>query len=521
MDTGTINTQKIFFSIVSGLLLTVIFPHSGLHIIAWIALIPFFFAIKGLSVKNSFRVGLITGMVHYISLLYWLVHTMNTYGYLPIWLGIIILVLFSFYLALYVACFSMAIPFLCKKPLLFIATGPALWVLLEHARSYLLSGFPWALLGHSQHNVLNIIQIVDITGVYGISFILAFSNCVLFMVLLYLKKNKWYGTCPSKRLASYSILVLTAILLSTLIYSRYRINEIDNLISDAPKKRVSVIQGNVDQSMKWEPENQKKTVDNYINLSNSVATAGPDLIIWPETALPFYYLYDYKLTGHAQSGFKTLDTYFLVGSPSFIKNAEDIEYFNSAYLIDPERLTPDRYDKTHLVPFGEYVPLGKWLPIGKMVAGIGDFSTGEKGKVLPWGNVAIGTQICYEVIFPDLSRKQVLNNADLLVNITNDAWFGKTGAPYQHFFMTVFRAVENRRSLVRAANTGISGFIDPAGRVISTTQIFEKAAITETIPLLKNNTFYTKHGDIFAILCLIISVISVICSVADNRRKRR
>jgi len=461
-----------------------------------------------------------TGMIHYISLLFWLVHTMNTYGYLPIWLGVIILILFAFYLALYMGCFSLIITWLCKKPSIFIIITPVLWVALEYIRTHLLTGFPWALLGHSQYKFLNLIQLSDITGVYGISFILAFSNCALFLTLLFFKKIKWNNYHITKTLTVSSILILISIFSLSLAYGRYRVKEMDRLISEAPEKQISVIQGNIDQSMKWESEIQKVTIDQYINLSRSTGDNNPDLIVWPETALPFYFLYDYKLTEHARRGFEELGTYFLIGSPSFKRDTEGVKYFNSAYLIDPEKTTPDKYDKTHLVPFGEYIPLGKWIPIGKMVEGIGDFSTGEIGKVLLWNDSAIGIQICYEVIFPDLSRKQTLNGADLLVNITNDAWFGNTSAPYQHFFMTVFRAVENRRSLIRAANTGVSGFIDPVGRVISTTPIFEKAAITESVPMLKQQTFYTSHGDLFAVLCLIISVFTVAFYVLRNHRKQ-
>jgi apolipoprotein N-acyltransferase len=173
-----------------------------------------------------------------------------------------------------------------------------------------------------------------------------------------------------------------------------------------------------------------------------------------------------------------------------------------------------KYDKTHLVPFGEYVPLKKWLPfLGKIVAQVGDFKSGKKGNTLSWKNQRIGVQICYEIIFPGLSRAMVRNNASLLINITNDAWFGKTSGPYQHFSMTVFRAVENRRSLVRAANTGISGFIDPAGRVMASTALLKEAAVTQTVPLLKERTVYTNIGDLFAQVCLAVVLLVTLLEI--------
>jgi len=161
------------------------------------------------------------------------------------------------------------------------------------------------------------------------------------------------------------------------------------------------------------------------------------------------------------------------------------------------------------VPFGEYIPFHNWLPfLNKIVEGVGDFKPGEKGKTLQWDNNRLGVQICYEIIFPGLSRAQVINDAVLLVNITNDAWYGRTSAPYQHFSMIVFRAVENRRSLVRSANTGISGFIDPAGRVIAATPLFTDAVLTRTVPIMNQKSFYTRHGDLFAMVCLVLSLMA-------------
>ena len=182
-----------------------------------------------------------------------------------------------------------------------------------------------------------------------------------------------------------------------------------------------------------------------------------------------------------------------------------------------------KYDKTHLVPYGEYVPFKKWLPfLGKIVAQVGDFQAGTIGNTLPWKNHQIGVQICYEIIFPGLSRALARNNASLLINITNDAWFGKTSGPHQHFSMTVFRAVENRRSLARAANTGISGFIDPAGRILAATALLEEAAVTRSIPLLKEKTIYTNIGDLFARGCLAVVLLLTVLEIMrwGIRRKK-
>ena len=174
-----------------------------------------------------------------------------------------------------------------------------------------------------------------------------------------------------------------------------------------------------------------------------------------------------------------------------------------------------KYDKTHLVPYGEYVPFKKWLPfLGKIVAQVGDFDAGKIGNTLQWKDQHLGVQICYEIIFPNLSRAMANNNASLLINITNDAWFGKTSGPYQHFSMTVLRAVENRRSLARAANTGISGFVDPVGNILAATPLLEEAALTRSLPLLKEKSIYTRMGDLFARVCfgivLLLTVLGII-----------
>jgi apolipoprotein N-acyltransferase len=211
-----------------------------------------------------------------------------------------------------------------------------------------------------------------------------------------------------------------------------------------------------------------------------------------------------------QKGIQNAGTSFLIGSPSFIQSENGIKYYNSAYLINPDGKIQGKYDKVHLVPFGEYVPFKKWLPfLGKMVEEVGDFWPGEKGSTIKWGNYKLGVQICFEIIFPGLSRAVVNNNAALLVNLTNDAWYGNSCAPYQHFSMTVFRAIENRKALVRSANTGISGFIDPVGRIIAETALFSDAVLTRSVPIIFMTTFYTRFGDLFAIACL-VSVLFIV-----------
>jgi apolipoprotein N-acyltransferase len=514
--------KNMVLAVVSGLLLTGAFPKIGWDWLAWVGLVPLLFALKNLSAGRGFRMGFIAGLVHYLSLLYWLVPVMRTYGYLPASLSISILILFAAFLALFMAAFSAALILLGKKPAWCLPTIPLLWVALEYIRSYIFSGFPWELLGYSQYNRLQLIQIADILGVYGLSALIAGVNGAIFMALLYFTRRRWQNSAVSIRLAAGSVLALCVGVALTWSYGHWRIKAVDALTATAPKARIGVVQGNIDQLVKWDPAFQIATVKKYNRLSASLSPQRPDLIVWPESATPFYLFYDVKPSEQVIEGIEQTRTDYLIGSPSFARTGQNVVYYNSAYLISPETKTTAKYDKTHLVPFGEYVPFKKWLPfLGKIVAQVGDFRGGKSGRTLTWRDQRLGIQICYEIIFPRLSRAMARNGATLLINITNDAWFGKTSGPYQHFSMTVFRAVENRRALVRSANTGISGFVDPAGRVLGATELEQEAAETRMVPLMKVSSVYTRIGDRFAMACLALSVLAMLVEFVKWKTNRR
>ncbi|QTA89361.1 apolipoprotein N-acyltransferase [Desulfonema magnum] len=498
---------NFILAVSSGLLLTGAFPKTGIAGFAWFAIVPLLLALKNVSLKDGFRLGFVTGLVHYLTLTYWLAYTMKTYGGLPLYVSVPVLFLFSAYLALYVAVFSTGIIRLFSKPVAGFTLIPVLWVSLEYVRSFLFSGFPWELMGYSQFNNLYLIQISDILGVYGVSFLIILSNSSIFLIFLCLTGKEWQGMTISKRVAAISAFTFVFVFSVVWSYGKYRVSSVDEMISDAPSARVTIVQGNIDQAKKWDPEFRMETIQKYIDLSFSARKDNPDLVVWPETATPFYFLYNVKLTEMVLKGMQKTGAGFLIGSPSFM-HKNHTEYYNSVYLINPDGTISGQYDKTHLVPFGEYVPLKKWLPfLGKIVEHVGDFTQGKEGNTIPFDNYSLGLQICYEIIFPNLSRMMAKNNAGLLINITNDAWYGNTSAPYQHFSMTIFRAVENKRSLIRSANTGISGFADPAGRVISTTPLFEDAVMTCSVPVLNQKTFYTCFGDLFAMICLVITLL--------------
>lgn len=508
----------------SGFLLTGAFPNIDVGWLAWIAIVPLLTAVRNVHWKRGFGLGFLAGMVHYLSLIYWVAYTMRTYGHLPWPVCISILVLLAAYLALFFGALTAFVCILKPKPAAALVAVPVAWVALEYLRSFFLSGFPWELLGYSQYKVLHLIQISDILGPYGISFLILFINTALFFLLLRILKRDWHGDWISGRLAAVAITIGVFLTGAAWYYGDKRLADIDQLNQTAPSIRAAVVQGNIEQALKWNPAFQEATIDKYLKLSQGVRDVRPDLVVWPETALPFHFLYDAPLTDRVRGGIRQNRTYFLVGSPSFDRGAQRVDYYNSAFLIDPQGNALGKYDKTHLVPFGEYVPLKKWLPfLGKLVAQVGDFSRGNTGDTIAWHNGKLAVFICYEAIFPYITRAMVANGANLLVNITNDAWYGRSSAPYQHFTIALFRAVENRRALIRAANTGISGFVDPAGRILDSTALFVDAAVVRNVPLISRLSFYTRFGDLFAGACLAafaFTALGQLIARFKNRKKK-
>ncbi len=508
LSRDTIRKKDFLLSAVSGFLLSGSFPKVGLAGCAWFALVPLLVAIKDHSARNSFKLGFMAGLVHFTSLLYWLVYTMQTYGNLPLYLSLFVLALFSAYLSFYVGGFTWLLVRLNLRPMACFASMPVLWVSQECLRSYLLSGFPWALIGHSQYEILPLVQVSDLAGVYGISFVIVLCNAFIFLGILHLSRIAWQGCQVTLRSAAAMFVISGVIVFAVWFYGKHRIDSTNRSITNAETARISIVQGNIDQSQKWNPAFQQATIEKYARYSLAARKAQPDLIVWPETATPFYLFHQPLLTAMVIQGIRRTGTDFLIGSPSFRPVNKTIGYYNSAYLISSQGKIAGRYDKVHLVPFGEYVPFKRWLPfLGKMVENVGDFKAGSRGQALSWRRLKIGTLICFEIIFPQLSRAMAHNRAAFLVNLTNDAWFGKSGGPYQHFSMAIFRAIENRRALVRSANTGISAIIDPVGRVIARTKLDEEAVMTGEVPILKEKTLYTRFGDLFAVICLILTLL--------------
>ena len=488
----------------SGILLAVAFPTLDLHLLAWIALLPLFFALRGQSVKNGFWLGGTAGIVYFAGTVHWVTNSVHFYGGIPIVPASLITLLLCAYLALYPAVFGAAAVHIRKNhPSLFFVAAPALWTTLELARTYVFSGFPWSLLGYSQYLALPVIQIADITGVYGVSFLIVLINAALAEFIM--NRKSYFG--------------LLAALVTLMLVLGYGFVELRTPEQRSGMK-VSVVQGNIEQDKKWDTAYQAETLAVYLRLTREALTEQPDLVIWPETAVPFYFSgvapTDQAMTADLIAFVKQNRVPLLFGSPTYeVKPNRQIIGRNSAFLISADGLVAATYHKIHLVPFGEYVPLKNVLFfVEKMVQAIGDFQAGDEYTVMTvpvHGNGAhagakLGTVICYEIIFPDLVRRFVDNGANVITTVTNDAWFGRTAAPYQHFSMAVFRAVENRVPVARAANTGISGFIDAQGHILAASGIFTRTHLTHTIIPGTEKTFYTRYGDVFSYLCVLASI---------------
>jgi len=508
---------RLVLSGLSGLLYPLCFPDFDFGFLAWIVLVPLHLAIDRLPPRRAFGVAWVGGVIAFIGTMSWVVTAMHLYGKMPLVAAYAVMLLLTAYLGAYVAVYASAFVRLhARRPVVAFLVAPALWVALEWVRTHLLSGLPWSLLGYSQYRWLPAIQIADVTGVYGVSFVVALANAAVAEVFLWQRGRQKAGdterTGPTfPWLTPSAALVCVA---ATLIYG-YSVLTASPEPAPPRSLTIGLVQPNVDQAQKWDTAFRRETMDRYARMTNTAA-AGADLVIWPEAATPFLFEREPDYREEIVRLVQAKAVPLLFGSPT-VRFYPDGRPFllNSAYLLSRSGEVLGRYDKRHLVPFGEYIPLRPILFfLEKLVVGIGDFEAGTGPVLLTLPRTAdtaagprplhFGVVICYEVIFPDLVRMFAGAGADLMVTITNDAWFGQSAAPFQHFGMVVLRAVENRVSFARAANTGVSGFIDPYGRILEATPIFEEMVVRGALPVGRMATFYTRHGDVFALGCVII-----------------
>lgn len=497
----------------SGILLCLSFPDFGIAPLSWISLIPLLISVKRRTPAQAFFLAWMSGSIAYLGILYWVNIVMTTFGHLPLFLSILLHLLLSLYLGLYVGG-SVWLARRAEELHVSMAVSlPLAWVACEYVRSFALTGFPWAILGYSQYRILPVIQIADITGVYGVSFLIVMVNAVGFLVI----RGVLAGGDDRYPLKSASVLAL--LLFLNVFYGLERLDDIE----EGSVMRVVLVQGNIPQDVKWDPAFREATVRVYERLTIEGTVHGTDLVVWPESALPSFYQDDAVYSARLKRLCRDLETFLLFGSPAYEQKGGANRFLNSAFLIDDKGNDVGRSDKVHLVPFGEYVPLARLLPfVSKLVVGIGDFVPGREIRPLYHPRGDLGVLVCFEGIFPEISRNQVTRGARLLVNITNDAWFGRSSAPLQHISMTVFRAVENRTPVARAANTGITAFINTRGEIEQATALFTEAAVRTELRLGTGvRTIYTKAGDFFARSVLLVVIGGAAYGFITGRRERR
>jgi apolipoprotein N-acyltransferase len=460
--------------------------------------------------RRAFLLGLTAGVVAFAGTLYWLVQTMTTFGGLATPVAVFAAGLLVAYLALFPALFALiTLRFRARFGPLGLLLAPAAWVSGELGRQYVWDGFPWMLLGYSQVTVLPIAQLASVAGVYGLSALLALTATVVAYATVERGRPRWIVTG-----ATAALVALIAVWGSARLHG-------SPLLAEGESVRVAVLQGNVAQDEKWDPAMRGEIMDRYLAMTRQALADNATFIMWPESATPLPFEQD--LVGGAAIRRLAVESgaTFLIGSdqiePIAASKATDKvreRSYNAAFLVRPNGSVGAVYRKMHLVPFGEYVPLQSLLFFaGPIIGAVGDFSPFSAGTdpvLLPLGSHVASTAICYEVIYPDLIRRFVRDGSELLTTITNDAWYGRSSAAYQHWDQASMRAIEEGRYLARAANTGISGFVDPYGRAIAKTSLFEPAVVVRDVRFLRGRTIYNRIGDLAAWLSLALVVAALL-----------
>jgi apolipoprotein N-acyltransferase len=496
-DFRSIPRRDYLIAAVSGGLLALSFPKTGFSLLTWIAFVPLLLVTGQKSPLKAGKLGFVAGLAAYGGILYWINIAVTTYGKLPLAVSLIVYTILVAYLAGFWGFLLYLVRWCEQRGIPVLLSFPCLWVGLEFIRSFLFTGFPWASLGYTQYRLLPLIQMADITGVYGLSYLIAFTNVIVYLFIKAFVKNEGKASYPVKGTVALLVMVILA-----LAYGFFQLR----LKPAGVPLTIALVQGSIDQSKKWDPAFQDATITIYDRLTRQAAAGGVDLVVWPESAVPFLFQDGQPQALRIPALAARIRSTIVFGSPAYEKREGKVTFLNSAFLVSSTGKVIGRSDKVHLVPFGEYVPLKGMLPfVNKLVEGVGDFSPGSSITPLDAGKFKFGVLVCYEGIFPELSREYVQSGADLLVNITNDAWYGRSSAPYQHLSMAVFRAIENRVPLVRAANTGITAVIDRNGRIVRQTGLFEEAFLREQVMKGNAGSIYTTIGDAFAILCLVLS----------------
>jgi apolipoprotein N-acyltransferase len=495
--------RRLLLSAVSGGLLAISFPKPAFAPAAFIALAPLLFALNGASRRQGFLCGLFSGAVQGLLLLSWVGEVLNQYGGASAPLAFLLTFALAVAFGLFVGGFGalqahLGVAFGSKA--LFLA--PFAFVTCEFLREHLLFGFPWCLLGYSQVDFPELIQVAAFTAVHGVSFLLAASSAGITHALR-------ARTAFERRLG----VTCAALLLSAaLAYGHGRLQQ---PLPAQASLSVGVIQASIPQDQKWESGLLQSNIDKHLALSDVAVARGARLLVWPESAI------GYELDLHPDALLQLTgltakdDVFLLTGNDDRERDSTGaVRSYVGAKIISPQGLIEMRYRKMRLVPFGEYLPLpsfvSRFLPIERLVESVSDFTPGRTPTTARVLGVSVSVFICYEAIFPSLVRRFTANGAQVLFNVTNDGWYGTSAAPYQHYAMARFRAVENHRFLVRAANTGISAIVDPFGRELERSELMEQRALVGEVRAISETTFYSRNGDVFAWSVVVVTALAAL-----------
>ncbi len=496
----------------SGLLAAQAFPSLDLGVLAWIALIPLLAVLSRVPPARGAWLGFVHGVAFFGLLLPWIPGVVSGYGGLAWPVGVAVGALLVAILALFHALFGAVQAALFRR----LGDGallaaPAAWVVLaEWLRLFPVGGFPWGYLGYTQHRSPGLLQLAPWGGVFGLTLLVVAVNAAACAALTSLASSR-----PRPGRLAWGALAL-ALPLGGAVLGRAAL---PLPVPDAPALPVAIVQGNVPQDQKWQVDNRQEILDRHLRLTEQAAAGGARLILWPESSTLEEIETSPALRDSLAAIARRHRASLVVGS---IHREGEGRYTNAAFLMGPDGELAGRYDKIRLVPFGETVPLRRLLFfVGPLVEAAGDFTPGTRpgvlGRGIPPGEgvpAPFGVAICYEVTYPDLVAAQVREGASFLTTLTNDAWFGRSAAPTQHFVMAVMRAAESRRWLLRAANTGISGVVGPDGSVHQTTPLFETALVEARVVPRQDLTFAVRNPQAVPGACVMILALAALMAAA-------
>jgi len=507
--------KSVALILLAAALQILVFPNFGFSVLAWVLVVPLLVVFDSRGVRSSFLLGALFGQIMALGITYWLYHAVVHYFGAPAHLGIaLVSAACLYYAALYTGLFGVLVS-LCR-PLVQGPAGvwvvPCFWVTCEVLRAAWLSENAWGLMGYSQYRWLPLIQVADVTGVYGVSFLVVMVNTALYQVLRRLAaRRSAHPESPRMGRTGWRAAVLPPVLILALAlgYGHIRIRQVDTAWREQPGIRTAAVQGNITREYRWKSIYYGKNLSKYLTMSRKPGALDADLVVWPENALNFHPDREALFQGMIRKVLSDPARALLTGAPHMsIGAGERKEFFNAAYLITADGIQ-EIYRKIHLMPFSERKP--RWMReyFGNPGDAPAAFSAGREHTVFSLPGFSFSTPICFEMVYPEGIRRFVSNGAELLVNISNDSWFGPGAGPYQHLIFSTLRAVENRRFVLRAANTGISAVISPTGEILDRTALDQNAVLVANVVPLKERTFYTRHGDLFAILCSLVTLLCV------------